>query len=76
MNVYTNSAIANTDPISKGGNRLIKLQDGSFFLFDSLGLLRFSGFILDEELISKFFKNYHAERERYTYLHLLKPVKD
>ena len=59
-------AIVNTDPIAKSGNHwvsLIKLQDHSFFLFDSFGLLGFSQFIVsnDRALVSKFltkFKTY------------------
>ena len=59
-------AIANTDPINKGGTHwfsLMKLQDisgaidnDSFFMFDSFGLVGFTSFIVqdDSELISTF----------------------
>ena len=66
-------AIVNTDPISKDETHwmsLIKLQDHSFFLFVSFGLLGFSQFILsnDKDLISEFlteFKSYTQSNFKY-----------
>ena len=45
-------AIVNTDPIDKSGTHwisLVKLQDESFFMFDSFGLLGFSEFIASDD---------------------------
>ena len=51
--------MVNTHPIAKSGTHwvsLVKLQDNSFFLFDSFGLLGFSEFIVsdDRTLMSEF----------------------
>ena len=60
-------AIANTDPITKGGTHwfsLIKLQDSnSFFMFDSFGLMGLSSFILsdDTDLLSAFMRNLKSD---------------
>ena len=66
-------AIVNTDPIAKDGTHwmsLIKLQDHSFFLFDSFGLFGFSQFILsnDADVIFEFlteFKTYTQSDFKY-----------
>ena len=60
-------AVANTDPISKGGTHwfsLMKLQDkNSFFLFDSFGLMGLSYFVIsdDDDLVSAFLRNLQIE---------------
>ena len=64
-------AIVNTDPIAKDGTHwvsLIKLQDHSFFLFDSFGLLGFSQFIVsnDQELILQFLTKFKTYTHRAT----------
>ena len=56
-------AICNTDPISKGGTHwfsLTALQDGSFFLFDSFGMLGFFNFFIDDDypIIQKFITDF------------------
>ena len=64
-------ALANTDPIDKPGTHwfsIIKLQDGTFFLFDSFGIVGFMQFIIsnDSSIIDKFltnFKTYQYENE-------------
>ena len=53
-------AVVNTDPIAKSGTHwvsVVKLQDNSFFLFDSFGLLGFSKFVVsdDRTLVFYFF---------------------
>ena len=58
-------AVVNTDPIDKGGTHwisLVKLQDESFFLFDSFGLLGFSEFIVsdDQKLVSTFLTKFET----------------
>ena len=60
-------AIVNTDPIDKSGTHwisLVKLQDESFFLFDSFGLLGFSEFIVsdDRKLTSTFLTRFRDLR--------------
>ena len=59
-------AVVNTDPIAKSGTHwvsLVKLQDTSFFLFDSFGLLGFETFIVsnDKELLSRFLMDFYIE---------------
>ena len=60
-------AIANTDPITKGGTHwfsFIKLQDSnSFFMFDSFGLMVLSSFILsdDTDHLSAFMRNLKSD---------------
>ena len=58
-------AIVNTDPIDKSGTHwisLVKLQDESFFMFDSFGLLGFSEFIAsdDRKLTSTFLTRFET----------------
>ena len=59
-------AVVNTDPIAKSGTHwvsLVKLQDTSFFLFDSFGLLGLETFIVsnDKELLSRFLMDFNTE---------------
>ena len=59
-------AVVNTDPITKSGTHwasLVKLQDTSFFLFDSFGLLGLQTFIIsnDRDLLSRFLMEFHTE---------------
>ena len=59
-------AVVNTDPIVKSGTHwlsLVKLQDTSFFLFDSFGLLGLQTFIVsnDKDLLSRFLMEFYTE---------------
>ena len=59
-------AVVNTDHITKSGTHwvsLVKLQDTSFFLFDSFGLLGLQTFIVsnDKDLLSRFLLEFYTE---------------
>ena len=61
-------AVVNTDPIATGGTQwitLIKLQDESFFLFDSFGLVGFNTFIRSDDgrTLSTFVRDFNIVQQ-------------
>ena len=61
-------AVVNTDPIADSGTHwisFIRLQDGSFFLFDSFGLVGFERFVQtdDGNLLALFLSHFNPEKQ-------------